>query len=192
MDLFAFSFDMLSCALILTFVVSVNICHCEEWTTLYSNDNSQTDWFGYSVAMEDSIIIVGTPQEDTATTSSDQGASYIFEQNIISGNWSQTAKLLASDGAEDDYFGISVDVSTVSGNNRVIIGASGGESSYVFEKDSMSDIWQQVSKLVSNNSVSGEECGHSVAIYDNYAAMGCYDGSNNRVAVFKYILTVIG
>ena len=54
-----------------------------------------------------------------------------------SGNWNETAKLIASDGAEGDYFGWSVSVS----GNTAIIGADSDDdkgfrsgSVYSFER----------------------------------------------------------
>ncbi len=40
------------------------------------------------------------------------GSAYIFTLNTASGVYDQTQKLLASDGQADDYFGVSVSMST--------------------------------------------------------------------------------
>ena len=60
------------------------------------------------------------------------GAAYVIEYN--SPNWTQVAKLLSSDLAEGDQFGVSV---SVDGTNAVIgaqLDDAGSGSAYVFDR----------------------------------------------------------
>ena len=66
--------------------------------------------------------MVGKPLD--STNGDDSGSAYIFEKDLNSGDWLETAKLLPSDGASDNYFGSSVDIT----NNYVIIGAIGNDN----------------------------------------------------------------
>ena len=55
------------------------------------------------------------------------GAAYVFSSAMANSNnqWSQVAKLVASDGAPDDIFGWSISIY----NNTIAVGASGDKSS---------------------------------------------------------------
>ena len=71
--------------------------------TTYS-DQSQ-DWFGKTVAINDTHFIVGASQEDTATVSK-SGAAYIF--NTVAGTLNRT--LVNPTPVQNDYFGFGVSV----------------------------------------------------------------------------------
>jgi hypothetical protein len=76
--------------------------------------------FGSSVAISGDTVVVGA-LGDNIGPNPDQGAAYVFVKP--SGSWTTTstftAKLTASDGAVDDYFGSSVAVS----GDTVVVGA---------------------------------------------------------------------
>lgn len=85
------------------------------------NDRNSGDHFGYSFALEDTLLVVGTHSDNHdelgANYLEDAGSAYIFEKNA--GTWSQFQKIDASDRAEFDEFGISVGLS----GHTVVIGA---------------------------------------------------------------------
>ena len=60
---------------------------------------------GTSVAVEEDIIIVGSPGSDVRTNN-EQGAAYLFSRS--GNNWTQQDKLIAEDGVEGDWFGRAV------------------------------------------------------------------------------------
>ena len=66
-----------------------------EWTEIYAKDSATSDQFGYSVGISGSYAIVGAPTNDDLGSNS--GAAYIFIQDSVTGNWTQSQKLLASD-----------------------------------------------------------------------------------------------
>jgi hypothetical protein len=77
----------------------------QQITKLLPNDTS-AQGFGTSVAINGNTMIVGSGDNIDS-----RGAAYIFQNS--GGTWQKTAKLLASDGAFWDYFGIpegSVDI----------------------------------------------------------------------------------
>ncbi|MBV6493532.1 MAG: hypothetical protein LDLANPLL_01555 [Turneriella sp.] len=96
------------------------------------------DFFGYSVAISGSTVVVGTSQEasnQTTITNTDGGASadnsangagaaYIFKRDA-SGNWIQDAYLKASNAEASDLFGYSVAIS----GSTVVVAAYGEDSS---------------------------------------------------------------
>jgi sugar lactone lactonase YvrE len=74
------------------------------------------DFFGSSVAVGSGRIVVGAWVDDDNFNNS--GAAYIFNLN-----GTQLAKIKASDGAVDDFFGQSVAV----GSGRIVVGAWGDD-----------------------------------------------------------------
>ena len=100
---------------------------------LTASDGAEDDYFGHSVSISGDTVVVGAYGADTTNgvTYYNVGRAYVFEEPV--GGWSnmtETARLAASDGAANDEFGYSVSIS----GDTVLIGAWGGESSYVFEK----------------------------------------------------------
>lgn len=85
------------------------------------DDRNSGDHFGYSFALKDSLLVIGThsdnEDENDANYLEDAGSAYIFEKNA--GVWSQYQKVDASDRAEFDEFGVSVGMS----GHTIVIGA---------------------------------------------------------------------
>ncbi|MBI4882653.1 MAG: hypothetical protein HY826_01205 [Actinobacteria bacterium] len=89
-----------------------------EVAKLYAADPEVGGTFGYSVAVEGDVIVVGAPGNDNGTSLTDLGAFYVFER--IGGVWTQVQKLTASDAANGDLFGIDVGVS----GDTILVGTS--------------------------------------------------------------------
>jgi hypothetical protein len=80
------------------------------------NDTLSTDKFGTQVALSGNLAIVGAPLKSLGSGTL-EGAAYIFAKN--GENWSQQAKLLASDAFPGDRFGSGVAVD----GNKFVVGA---------------------------------------------------------------------
>jgi hypothetical protein len=110
------------------------------WTQtakLTSDDGMDDDLFGRSVDVFGDTIIVGASWHNTT------GAAYIYSRQD-GGNWTQAAKVTASDGVDGDYFGQAVAAS----ENLVVVGTftlSGAV--YIFQKHALSGIWKERTKL---------------------------------------------
>ena len=160
-----------------------------EDTKLVAADGAERDWFGYSVAVHNNTVLIGTPQDNNNKDDNnddgdddgddgvvdDVGSVYVFTKDPVDG-WRQTAKLVASDGAEGDSLGFSVAVD----QNTAVIGAPGTDhtsrgadsgSVYVFTKDP-DDVWRQTAKLVASDGAEGDSLGFSVAVNQNTAVIG--------------------
>ena len=112
--------------------------------TLTPSDNTGNNFFGVSVFMNDSIIIIGANADDLA-----MGAIYIYEKDL-NGIWIEKQKIIPPVILRDsENFGTSVTIF----KDRLIIGAprdnhdalesnpiSEAGSAYVFEKD-MTGTW---------------------------------------------------
>jgi hypothetical protein len=136
---------------------------------LTASDGEESASFGDSVAVSGNRVIVGAYRDDGREP--DSGSAYVFTRS--GGSWSQQAKLTASDGEEDDYFGSSVAVS----GNRVIVGAyrdddSGSDygAAYVFTRSD--GTWTEQAKLMAGSGTKENLFGRSVAISGGTAIVG--------------------
>ena len=77
---------------------------------LIASDVKSADHFGSSVSIsaDGTVALIGSFYDDTDSVY-DTGSAYIFENN--DDQWTQIAKLEASDAAANDYFGSSVSIS---------------------------------------------------------------------------------
>lgn len=141
---------------------------------LLPNDGAANDWFGTSVAINDSVAIIGAPQDDD--NDSNSGSAYLFD--LITGL--QITKLLPEDGAKDDIFGLDVAIS----NTSAIVGAQGDDdngdasgSAYLFDIAS----GKQIAKLLANDGAAVDLFGASIAINQEIAIVGAWSDEDNGI-----------
>jgi len=138
-------------------------------TKLLPSDGAAFDNFGWSVAISSPTAIVGSPYDDTNGSAS--GSAYLFD----AATGAQIAKLLPSDGAADDYFGVSVAIS----GSIAIVGSpsdddSGLQSGSAYSFDTTTGA--QIAKLLWSGSAVNDFFGWSVAISGPTAIVGApYD-----------------
>ena len=157
---------------------------------LAASDGAEEDGFGWSVAISGATAIVGAFYDDDNGT--DSGSAYIFEET--DSGWTEAAKLDASDGADEDGFGISVAIS----GTTAIVGALQDDdnclasgSAYVFEDTGSG--WTQVAKLTASDGADEDGFGYSVSISDSTAIVGAYgDDSNGTPSGSAYIFEDTG
>ena len=106
------------------------------WTQqqkLIANDPGEYDFFGGAVAISGNTLVVGA-YGDTINGQETQGSLYVFTRN--GATWTQQQKLIASDGAWNDFFSVGVAMSSdmiVAGALGDDIGANDSQgSAYVF------------------------------------------------------------
>ncbi len=124
------------------------------------------DSFGQTIALTEKFLIIGAPKSDALGL--DSGAAYIYKRE--SDQWRYQAKLVASDGAAGDLFGISV----AAYGNTVLIGADlhdekaeNAGAAYVYVLDDGK--WQQQAKLVASDAGETDIFGVRVSLWDNTA-----------------------
>jgi len=150
-----------------------------EWlqgAKLVPDDGAEQDFFGYSVALSGGVAVVGAVYDCDHGIAS--GSAYVFECGA-GGNWSQVAKLLASDAGHGDQFGDAVAID----RDVIVIGAPGDDdqgnwsgSAYVFERDGNGN-WSQVAKLLADDGTVFDSFGESVAIEGDTALIGASEAS---------------
>jgi hypothetical protein len=87
---------------------------------LIPKDGAAGDYFGRSVAVCGSTIVVGAIYDDDKGTNS--GSVYVFEKDADDGAFVQVDKLTAADGKKYDSFGMSV---ACEGSTIVVMASSG-------------------------------------------------------------------
>jgi len=104
----------------------------------------ELDDFGSYIAISGDTVVAG--QELTLNEKGETiGAAFVF---VRSGNtWSNQAKLMPSDLAEENYFGTSVAIS----GDTVVVGAYSADSAYVFVRDGTT--WREQAKLTPSDPV---------------------------------------
>jgi len=150
-----------------------------------AQDRGVIDRFGSCVSISGNKAVIGVFLEDEnstgTSTMNNAGAAYIFERNT-NNKWTQKQKIIASDRAPNDYFGIAAQID----GDRIIVGAdqesedeSGGNtisfsgSAYIFERD-INGNWNQKQKIVASDRAAIDLFGHNVAVSDSSFIVGAY------------------
>ncbi|KAH8055759.1 protein kinase [Aureococcus anophagefferens] len=149
----------------------------QELAKLVASDAAEEDYFGGSVAVSGDLVVVGASGNDDG--GSDSGSAYVFRTTNDGASWTQTAKLVASDAAKDNYFGGSV---AVSGDlvrrprrRRAHWNDDAGDSSgsaYVFRTTNGGASWTETAKLVASDAAANDRFGTSVAVSGDLVVVG--------------------
>ena len=154
---------------------------------LAAGDAAAGDEFGTAVGISGERAVIGAPGDDTF-----RGGAYVFEKNGTS--WTQTAKLLASDGSSFDRFASCVGID----GDKTVMGAPSDEqngiltgSAYVFS--GAGDTWQQ-QKLTAGDGAASDRFGESVSVNGSLIAVGANgdDISANPDQGSAYLFTMDG
>jgi len=169
-----------------------------------ASNSESADLFGWSVAVDGDIAVVGAPGEDSFATGvngdeSDNslaraGAAYVFVRTGTT--WSQEAYLKASNTEAGDWFGRTV---AISGDTIVIAspgedsnatGVNGNEADnssldsgalYVFVRNA--GVWAQVAYLKASNTGANDQFGISLAMDRDTIVAGAWTEDSDAVGV---------
>lgn len=132
---------------------------------LTASDADNADYFGYSVAIDGDLLVVGAYRDE------DGGSAYVFRREGTT--WIEEDKLVASDHESGDEFGTSVSIS----GELIVVGApkedeaqSNSGSAYVFRREGAT--WVQETKLHADDAYTGDAFGHSVSIRGGRIVVG--------------------
>ena len=137
------------------------------------------DAFGFSVDIDGSFIVVGTPGDDDG--GNDAGAAYVFFNDPVAG-WTRQAKLTTPDAALEDRLGYAVAISGI----FIIVGAPGHDdgafetgAAYAFTFNPPTG-WSQQAKLSAPSAEEGDFFGETVALDDATALIGAPSADDPR------------
>jgi hypothetical protein len=162
-------------------------CEINQLTAI---DRAAGDSFGGAIAVDGDWAVVGARNDDGAA-GANTGAAYVFRRAGFL--WSQSTKLVASDGAAGDLFGSAVAIS----GNRIVIGAPNDDNShgtdagalYVFVYDGTN--WTQTHKITASDGAASDLLGTSVAISGSRIAAGAPQhntaGLSNAGQIYTYV-----
>ncbi len=141
-----------------------------------ATDGAAFDEFGISVSISGDYAVVGADYDDDNGNRS--GSAYVFKRSGAS--WAQEAKILPSDGAKDDSFGLSVSIS----GDYAVVGArhdddngSSSGSAYAFKRTGTT--WDQEAHLLASDGASSDFFGSSVSISGDYVVVGAFQNNDN-------------
>jgi len=153
-------------------------------TKLIANDHAPGDRLGWASAIDDDTIIVGAVG-DNHSGLSNPGSAYVFTR--IQANWTQQAKLTASDSLGEDLLGYSVsidgDVAAVSTPFHL---ADTG-AVYIFER--VAGSWTMSQKILASDGEQGDKFGTNVKILGNQLSVSAPyddDAATNAGAIYVF------
>jgi len=155
------------------FGVSTGMAYLFDITTgsqlfeLTADDAAIGDQFGYSVAVDGNVAIVGARLDDEAGTNA--GAAYLFDGTT----GEQLFKLTADDAADGDEFGCSVAISgivAIVGAWKHNYGGADAGAAYLFDVAT----GKQLRKLTPDDTAEGDRFGVSVGVDENTAVVGAH------------------
>ncbi len=151
-------------------------------TKFTASDATPGDAFGWSVAISGSNLLVGAYSDAHAGRNS--GSAYHYGPDGA-GGWDET-KLVASDAASGDFFGLTV----AAFESSLLIGAYGNDdqgsqsgSAYLYEPDGTGG-WEET-KFTASDADEGDRFGLTVAIDDQTVIVGA-DGDGDAGSAYHY------
>ena len=150
--------------------------------TLSASDATEwDDRFGRALTTDGQTLIVGA----TKGSGSTKGTTYFFEKDDT-GNWTETARITASDAADEFYFGR---VLAISGDVAMITSLGHSESAgavYVFQRDPATGSWSEHSILKGSDVQAGEYFGMSLALEGHTALIAAPPKDEGAGAVYTF------
>ncbi len=138
--------------------------------------------FGNALASSGSTLVVGDQSWFRGPGHTVVGAAYVY--TLTNGQWTQQARLTATDGKTGDLFGCSVAIS----GNTIVVGAlqhGGRGAAYVFTL--AGGQWTQQQELTAADGKTGDAFGCSVGVYNTTIAVGaCHHGVGSAGAVYAF------
>ncbi|MBI4893844.1 MAG: carboxypeptidase regulatory-like domain-containing protein [Acidobacteria bacterium] len=151
-----------------------------------ASDGAASDLFGISVALSGDTALIGSVLDDIGSDV-DRGSAYLFGRSGTS--WSQSAKLVASDGRANDQFGNSVALE----GGVALIGAYLADAStpnenqgaaYVFTGSGSS--WSQLERLAVSDPSNDAHVGDSVALSNGTLIVGAANAASATGAAYVF------
>eukprot|EP00602_Paraphysomonas_sp_CaronLab_P006843 CAMPEP_0185019268 /NCGR_PEP_ID=MMETSP1103-20130426/1882_1 /TAXON_ID=36769 /ORGANISM="Paraphysomonas bandaiensis, Strain Caron Lab Isolate" /LENGTH=576 /DNA_ID=CAMNT_0027549475 /DNA_START=164 /DNA_END=1894 /DNA_ORIENTATION=+ len=150
---------------------------------LLASDATGRDAFGISLSLEMNTLVVGANGDDDRGSNS--GSAYVFYRSA--NQWTQSVKLLPSDGSTNDKFGFSLDIM----GRSIVVGAYGDDVSagsvYLYNFNSF---WTQTSKLTPADAMDADLFGFAVHITGTTVFAGSiYDDDNGSKSGAVYVFS---
>ena len=165
-----------------------------DWTQvakLIDGGDAAEAWFGKSVSISGDTAVVGACGIDD--NGADSGAAYVFDRTGL--GWARVAKLLPSDGAAGDCFGVSVSIS----GNTIVVGAdcdddlgTNSGSAYVFTEPGggWAGTLNEDAKLFAGDASADDHFGAAVSVSGDTIVVGAeLDDDSGADSGSAYVFT---
>lgn len=143
-------------------------------TGLEADAPAEAPSLGRAVAMQERRVFIGA-----SGGSLTPGVVHIYEPDI-EGNWSETARLSASDAVIGDGFGAALAVD----GDRLVVGADVREAAYIFEREE--GIWVERARLTPLDARAGDQAARTVAIKGDVALVSAPFHQSQEGAVYVF------
>ena len=138
-------------------------------TKLNASDPGADDTFGLALSVDGDRALFGVFSDDDDGT--DSGSAYVFD--LVSGTWSETQKLKASDAGANDRFGVRVSLD----GDRALIGAARDDdratdagAAYIF--DLSGGTWSETQKITASDGATENYFGRGVSLDGDRVLIG--------------------
>lgn len=149
-----------------------------------ADDGQAFDNYGIATAMAGDTLFVSAP---TAPIDSNNGVGAVYAYTFDGATWTQTQKLVASDGAAFMGFGFALAFD----GTTLMVGATGSGGSgavYVFTNEG--GIWTEQQRVVADDLGSGDNFGNAISMHGSSALIGAdiqtVDGNTSRGAAYLF------
>lgn len=134
---------------------------------LTASDADRSDHFGWSVALDGDVAIIGAPFDDHSGFAS--GAAYVFRD---AGSWTEEARITAAVGEMADRFGWDVAIADAT----AVVGApvAGDDAGAVYTFVSDGGGWTEAAIMGATDADADDWFGGSVAVSGGDAFVGAY------------------
>ena len=142
---------------------------------LTASDAANISQFGFRVALDGDLALIGAPRADGA--GSDRGAAYIYSRDFGGvGAWGEVKKLAPNSPTDNSWFGNAVAIE----GSLAVIGEAWNDGSgtnrgaaYVFGRDEGgTDNWGEIKRLSASDSADGAFFGYSLALSGSNVIVG--------------------
>jgi len=162
------------------------------WTQqqkLLPSDGVTDAQFGISVSLNGDTALIGANRDDDNGNRS--GSAYVFTRTGTT--WTQQAKLIASDGASEERFGIAIALE----GDTALIGSetpdNGQYSGSVYVFTRIGTTWTEQQKLLASDGAAIDWFGFSIALDDDTALFAAsQDDDNGANSGSAYVFTRTG
>jgi predicted amidohydrolase len=157
---------------------------------LTASDAATSDGFGSAVSVSGDTAVIGV-LADSHAGGVYAGSAYVFVRS--GGVWTEQAKLIASDAAASDYFGVSVsifgDTAAIGAFGDDLTGGTNAGSAYVFTRSG--GAWTQQAKLTASDAAAFDSFGASVSVFGDTVIVGAYEddhaGGTNAGSAYVFV-----
>ena len=155
---------------------------------LSAGDNRDGTFFGYALALDGDIALVGALGDDEAAN--DAGASYVFERQS-NGDWRAAGKITAPDASRDDKFGGAValenGLAVISAEQNDVSGTDSG-AVYIYSRQS-EGVWNLIDKVAAVDADRADHFGSALALAEGKLVVGALrddDVAENSGSTYVY------